>query len=417
VVALTLGAVGKAGSFASVEAENRLLHRVVETITSNLGLDAVLRSIVDLVAEATRGDACFLHLWDARSGGLVLRAASAGFEEAVGRVRLRLGEGVAGWVAEHRQVVAIPEDKWADPRYKYIPELAGERFTSMLSVPAVSRSGALVGVFNVHSRERRQFGDRDIDFLRLTASLVAEAIDHANLFGELAEKERALEALIRKTIEAQEEERRRVATELHDGVTQQLVSVWYRLQACGRSLRDDPDRADRELAAARQLVDEALAEARAAIYDLRPSMLDDLGLSPSLRELARRQLEGEVELRLDVDDVGALPAHHEVALYRIAQEAVTNIRKHAGARRVVVSLRSHPDCVELTIEDDGTGFEVQSVGASGPRTSFGMTGMAERASLVGSELMVRSAPARGTAVSVRIRRQETAATDVTGRGA
>jgi signal transduction histidine kinase len=200
-------------------------------------------------------------------------------------------------------------------------------------------------------------------------------------------------------------------------VTQQLVSVWYRLQACGRSLRDDPDRADRELAAARQLVDEALAEARAAIYDLRPSMLDDLGLSPSLRELARRQLEGEVELRLDVDDVGALPAHHEVALYRIAQEAVTNIRKHAGARRVVVSLRSHPDCVELTIEDDGTGFEVQSVGASGPRTSFGMTGMAERASLVGSELMVRSAPARGTAVSVRIRRQETAATDVTGRGA
>jgi len=396
-------------SLASVEAENRLLHRVVATISSNLGLDAVLRSIIDLVAEATRGDACFLHLWDPDGGGLVLRAASAGFQDAIGRVRLRLGEGVAGWAAEHQRVVAIPEDKWADPRYKYIPELGGEQFTSMLSVPVVSRSGALVGVFNVHTRARREFSDRDIDFMRLIASLVAEAIDHANLFGKLAEKERALETLIRKTIEAQEEERRRIATEIHDGVTQQLVSIWYRLQACGRSLRGDPDRAERDLAAARQLVDEALAEARVAIYDLRPSMLDDLGLSPSLRELARRQLEGEVELRLEVEDVGALPPHHEVALYRIAQEAVTNVRKHAGASRVTVTLRAHPDRVELAIEDDGVGFDLPSSGTSGPQTSFGMTGMAERASLVGGELTVRSARSRGTTVSVGIRRQEAGA--------
>lgn len=409
VVAPTVSVIGKSGSFASVEAENRLLHRVVETITSNLGLDAVLRSIVDLVTEATRGDACFLHLWDPDTGGLVLRAASAGFERAIGGVRLRLGEGVAGWVAQHRRVVTIPDDKWADPRYKYIPELGGELFTSMLSVPAVSRSGSLVGVFNVHTVQRWEFSDRDIDFLRLTASLVAGAIDHADLFDKLAEKERALEALIRKTIEAQEEERRRVATEIHDGVTQQLVSVWYRLQACGRSLRDDPDRADSELAAASQLVDEALAEARAAIYDLRPSMLDDLGLSPSLRDLARRQLEGEVDLQLDVEDVGALPPHHEMALYRIAQEAVTNVRKHAGARRVAVSLHAHTDSVELTIEDDGSGFDVSSARTTGPRTSFGLTGMAERASLVGSELTIRSAPARGTLVSVRIRRPETEA--------
>ncbi len=102
-------------------------------------------------------------------------------------------------------------------------------------------------------------------------------------------------------------------------------------------------------------------------------------------------------------------------MYRIAQEAVTNIRKHAGARRVVVALRGHPDCIELTIGDDGVGFDMQAVGATGPRTSFGMTGMAERASLVGTELTIRSAPARGTVVSVRIRRQETIGTDVTGR--
>src|SRR6266542_1919273 len=94
--------------------------------------------------------------------------------------------------------------------------------------------------------------------------------------------------------------RRRVAAEIHDGVTQQLVSVWYRLQAIGRSLRAEPDRAEQELSAARDLVDEALAEARTAIYDLRPSVLDDLGLSASLRTLAVRQLEGEVDLELAI---------------------------------------------------------------------------------------------------------------------
>src|SRR6266545_85627 len=393
----------------SVEAENRLLRRVIETITSGADLDAVLRSMIDLVMEATGGDACFLHLWEATEGCLVLRAASAGFEPSVGRVRLPLGQGISGWVAQNREVVVLPDGKLDDPRYQYIPELRGKEFTSMLSVPVVSRSGALIGVFNVHTRDRREFGHRDVEFLRLTASLVADAIEHANLFHALADKEAALEALRRRTIEVQEEERRRVATEIHDGVTQQLVSIWYRLQACGRALRGDPDRAERDLAAARQLVDEALAEARVAIYDLRPSMLDDLGLSPSLRELARRQLEGEVELRLEVEDVGALPPHHEVALYRIAQEAVTNVRKHAGASRVTVTLRAHPDRVELAIEDDGVGFDLPSSGTSGPQTSFGMTGMAERASLVGGELTVRSARSRGTTVSVGIRRQEAGA--------
>ncbi|MCI4354962.1 MAG: GAF domain-containing protein [Thermoplasmata archaeon] len=398
--------MAEAPTLSGIQAENRMLHRVIETITSTVELAGVLGSIVDLVAEATGGDACFLHLWDDEAGCLVLRAASAQFQDAVGRVRLRLGEGVAGWAAEHREVVSIPDDKWADPRYKYIPELKGERFTSMLSVPVVSASGALVGVFNVHTRARREFGPRDVGFLRLTASLVAVAIEHADLFRTLAEKERVLEAHVRETIEAQEEERRRVAAEIHDGVTQQLVSIWYRLHACERSIRDDPERAARELVTARELVDEALTEARVAIYDLRPSMLDDLGLSPSLRALATRQLDGDVELVLDVQDVPGLPPHYEVALYRIAQEAVTNIRKHAHARKVRLALHAGPDELELSIEDDGLGFAAPVTASGSARTTFGLTGMAERASLVGGEFSIRAVPGGGTAVSVRIPQPE-----------
>lgn len=384
-----------------VEAENRLLHRVIETITSSVELDTVLAATVELVTEATGGDACFLHLWEPERERLVLRAASPEFGDAVGQVSLALGEGVSGWVAAHRDVVVIPEDKWADPRYKYFPDLHGELFTSMLSVPVVSRDGQLIGVFNVHSRERRDFSQADVAFLRLTASLIAGAIEHANLFRALAEQEAELESLVRQTIEVQEEERRRVATEIHDGLTQQLVSVWYRLQAVSRSLRADPDRAEGDLAAASSLVDEALDEARAAIYNLRPSVLDDLGLGPSLRTLALRQLEGQVAVELDVQDVTGLPPHHEVALYRIAQEAVTNVRKHADASAVRVSLADRGDEVALGVRDDGRGFETHA-GATRPATAFGLTGMRERVALIGGTLDIRSAPGKGTDLEVRI---------------
>jgi signal transduction histidine kinase len=390
-----------------VEAENRLLHRVIETITSSVELDAVLAATVELVTEATGGDACFLHLWEPDRERLVLRAATPEFADAVGHVSLALGEGVSGWVAATRDVVLIPEDKWADPRYKYFPDLHGEMFRAMLSVPVVSRDGGLIGVFNVHSRDRRDFTDADVVFLRLTASLIAGAIEHANLFRALAEQEAELESLVRRTIEMQEEERRRVATEIHDGVTQQLVSVWYRLQAAARSLRAEPDRAERELSAASSLVDEALDEARVAIYNLRPSVLDDLGLGPSLRTLALRQLDGQVAVDLDVQDVTGLPPHHEVALYRIAQEAVTNVRKHADASAVRVWLADQGDVVALGVRDDGCGFEPPS-GPARAATAFGLTGMRERVALIGGTIEIRSAPGEGTDLEVRIPKAEVA---------
>lgn len=382
----------------TIEAERHLLHRVIDEIATNVDLGTVLRATVAVVTEATRGDACFLFLWDPAEERLVLRAATPGFEDIVDRVSLRLGEGISGWVAEHREVVAIPEGKWSDPRWKYIPELRGERYVSMLSVPIISRAGSLVGVFNVHSRRRRDFSEDDVAFLGTTASLVAGAIERAHLFATLAEKEAELEALMRRTIEAQEEERRRVATEIHDGVTQQMVSVWYRLHAALRALRTDPDRAEAELIRARELVDEALEEARVAIYDLRPSILDDLGLVPSLRTLAARQLEGlAVELELQEDL--SLPPHHEVALYRIAQESITNVRKHAEASRVRLGLRVESDEVVLVVEDDGRGFDATAA----PRgVSFGLTGMRERANLAGGELRVESEPGQGTRIEVRI---------------
>lgn len=386
-----------------IEAENRLLHRVIETISSSLDLDVVLARTIDLVIEATRGDACFLHLWDDERELLTLRAASEGFRDVVDNVVLRKGEGVAGWVVEHRETVIIPENKFSDPRYKYIPELKGEDFTSLLSVPLVSRSGTLVGAFNVHVRERRDFSDRDVEFLRSTSSLVAAAIEHAGVFHQLEEKEAALAKLVRRTIEAQEEERRRIAGEIHDGVSQQLISAWYRLQATRRHLPADPRRAQEELDRAAEMVDAALEEARWAIQDLRPTALDDLGLGPAIRTLVQRTFAGEeIAFVLDVADAIALPAHHEVALYRITQEALNNVWKHAGATTVHVTLALEADEVVLCVADDGGGFDVAGYREARPETSFGLLGVGERAELIGGRLEVDSGSGKGTRIEVRL---------------
>lgn len=373
------------------------LEALIQTLGSTRDLEEVLRSAVSLVLEATGADACFLHRWQPKRGHLVLAAASVPYDALVGEVTLPLGEGVAGWVAVHREPVVIVDDKRQDPRYKYIPGLEGEKYTSMASVPVFGRGGDLLGVANVHTRPRRQFTSDDVRYLQLVASLIGGAIENAELFSRLEENEATLEDLVRTTIQAQEEERRRVATEIHDGVTQHLVSIWYRVHACERLLHKDPSAAASELAATKELIDEALAEARGAILDLRPATLDDLGLAPSLEALAARAFRDE-DVNAIVDAIPIeLASHVEVALYRIAQEAVNNVKRHAGATTVRLSLIERDGEVELAIADDGIGFDPDEVRRD---TSFGLTGIAERVRLLGGVMTLENAG--GTTLRLRV---------------
>lgn len=386
-----------------VQAENRVLNRIIEVLFSEFDLDDVLFGTSELILEATAGDACFLHLVDEVTGQLVLRAATEPFKRAVGLVRLDPGEGVAGWVAQHHSTVVIPDDKWADRRYKYIPELGGDQFTSLVSVPLVSPLGQLIGVVNIHTRERRDFTADEVAFLEHVASLVATAIEHASMVRELAVKEQVCQRVVEGTIHAQEEERRRIATEIHDGVTQHLISIWYRLNACEGVLDRDQGRAREEIEAAKELIDLALDEARGAIYDLRPSTLDDLGLLPALNALCAHTLAAEVELQLQTDLPRPLAPHLETALYRIVQEALNNIRKHAGAHRVELSVEGAADGgVVVRISDDGCGFDLEAYRKDRPETSYGLMGMTERVELVGGRMRIESRPEVGTRLEITV---------------
>ncbi|NMB15747.1 MAG: histidine kinase [Firmicutes bacterium] len=204
-----------------------------------------------------------------------------------------------------------------------------------------------------------------------------------------------------RVIKAQEEERKRVAREIHDGPAQSLANLVLRTEICERLLAQDIDEALKELGELKKTAKGSLTELRRIIFDLRPMALDDLGLVPALRrylEDLRDRLGLPVELVILGEEV-RLDLNQEVTLFRLAQEAVNNARKHAQAKEIRVRLEFAPLAATLVVEDDGRGFIPSETGSL---AGFGLLGMRERAELVGGDFEVTSAPGEGTRIRVRV---------------
>jgi two-component system, NarL family, sensor kinase len=386
--------------FTDPERENALLVGIIEAISAGPELGPLAASVARLIVEATATDICFVHVLDDGGGALTLAGATPPFEGQAGRIHLTVGEGVSGWVASHREPAVIAADKATDPRYRYFPELGGQDYTSMLSVPMESRPTGLVGVLNVHTRQRRDFTERDVRLLTSIGSLVAGAVHQARLHRRLAAREHAAERFAEQVIAAQEAERRRLAGDIHDGITQRLVSLAFHLDAAADAVRGDASLAATEMARARELTDLTLDEARAAIGGLRPPVLDDLGLADGLASLARSI--AQVPVRVTGTDCAdcPLPEHVVIALYRIAQEALQNVVKHAQASQAEVELRCDTSRVLLRVTDNGQGFDIGA--RSDGEASYGLRSMTERAELVDGRLVVTSRPGLGTTVTATV---------------
>ncbi|HEY2723817.1 MAG TPA: GAF domain-containing sensor histidine kinase [Pseudonocardiaceae bacterium] len=381
------------------DSDAQLLARVIEILSAGLDLDAVVQRVADLITETTSTDVCFVHLLDEPGGKLRLRGATPPFDKLAGRIELVVGQGVSGWVAQHCEPAVITDNKRADPRYLYIPELRGEEFTSMASVPIVTRPGHLVGVLNVHTRDRREFTAADVELLRTVAGLMAGAIENASLHTRLAEREEAMERFAERIVLLQETERRRLAGEIHDGISQRIVSLSFHLSAAADAVASDPSGAAHQIARAQELASAALDETRHAIAGLRPPVLDDLGLAASLESLARSSPLPKVQ----VDTTSTpLPEHVETAVYRIAQEALQNVMKHADAERVHLRLAVNAGAVLLEVSDDGTGFDPATAAERAGPGGYGLPGMQQRAELLGGQLTAESAPGRGTVIRLRV---------------
>jgi GAF domain-containing protein len=182
-------------ALARVRRENETLYAVIETVSSSLSLDRVLGGFVEIVTEATHCHACFVYFLEGER--LVLRAASPRYAQLVGTLQWGVDEGLTGWVARTRTPEFIREKAMEDPRMKYVPELDEERFQSMVAVPLLYRSGAVIGVVVLHTEAPREFGDEVLNLLVHTASLAAGAIENAQLYEETRRRVDALTTLTR----------------------------------------------------------------------------------------------------------------------------------------------------------------------------------------------------------------------------
>ena len=366
-------------------------------------LRTLLRAVARLVVQLTAADACFVYVLDRDRGDVVLLGATPDrFDRLAGTIRLPVGEGIAGWVGQLGRP-AVVEDKWNDPRYRYIPELRGQDYASLVSVPMLRPPGTVVGVLNVHAHERSHFGEDTVARLAEVATLLAGIVESAVLHDRLRRREEQLEGFVVRTIELQELDRRRIAGDIHDGISQRLVSAWYHLRAALATATDPALTA--ELTSAAALLSEALEDSRRAITGLRPTLLDDLGLAAAITSVATG-VPG-VEATVELDEVDLAP-HVETALFRIVQETLQNVTKHAAARTAAVRLHAKGDWVVLSVSDDGVGFDPETDPGT---TSFGLAGIRERAALLGAGVHVRSAPGDGTTVTVRLPRDRARTTE------
>jgi signal transduction histidine kinase len=392
--------VSSAENILTADRELALLRELIRATSSGPGVEPLAAAAARMITAATATDVCFVHVLDDTERSLTLTGATPPFDQEVGKIRLPLGEGVSGWVASHRRPVVITQDKESDPRYRPFESLRGSDFTSMVSVPMETDPAGLVGVLNVHTVARREFTGRDVELLLMIGRLIAGAMHQARLHRQLVARERAHENFVEQVIQAQEIERRRLAGDIHDGISQRLVTLSYRLDAARNAVGADPSAVSEQLGLARELVDLTLGEARAAISGLRPPVLDDLGLAGGLASLARSI--GQLDVAVELADV-RLPDHIELALYRIAQECLQNVVKHAQASNARLRFAADAEQARLEIIDNGVGFDTfeHPLGAD-EMGGYGLLSMAERAEIVGGRLNIRSRPGSGTVVTATI---------------
>jgi signal transduction histidine kinase len=379
-------AIENARLYESATRWSRQLESLHEVLSSIVG-ETQLPKLLELVARRLRelaGAKRVLVARPAPDGDLRVEAADGDdVERWLGR-RLKRHGSKTGRVFDRRQSARV-DDVVDDPEIDQ--ELAREQdLRSALFVPLFVGEHAL-GVIVVHDKigPDSRFGDADLRLAEIFAARAAVACDLSERVGR---------DTMRRVLEGQELERRRLARELHDETGQALTSILLGLKTIRRAADDQgAAQAEEEV---RALVVQALQDVRRLAVELRPKALDDFGLVPALERLSETIAErGEldVDVQTNLPDV-RLTSEVETVLYRLVQEALTNVLKHAEARTVSILVAQQGSVVTAVVEDDGRSFRPEDVGDG----ALGLLGMRERLGLLGGELTVESTPGAGTTV-------------------
>jgi len=398
---------GEAGArFPKPYRELVALSRISAAASGLSDLDAILEVALDAVLDIMNGTIGGILLLDEQTQTLSYRVHRGLSEKYAQEMRLNMGEGVAGRVAQSGKAVLV-EDISTEPRAAWVALISTEGLKAFMSVPLRSKD-AVLGVLNVASRMPRRFTKDDMHLLHAIGDQLGVAIEQAQLYDRLRKERQNYQRLARHMLVAQEEERARVARELHDETSQSLTGLSLNMHAVlsiakSSAFGDAAFRAKLEKAYAITL--QLGSEISKIMKSLRPTALDSLGLGPAIRQYAESRLQA-VGINVSVNHEGAeerLPREVEFALYRIAQGAIANIAWHSQARNAMIRVRRTSEELVMEIEDDGKGFDASKpiqVDESG--RGRGLLSMEERAGLLEGTCDIQSQPGKGTKIKVRL---------------
>jgi signal transduction histidine kinase len=358
------------------------LYDVATAASASLDLHTVLENSLDRVLAVMGSEIGTIHLLDETTRLMRLRAWQGIAPDLVAKIdSVPVDSGLAGWVIERGEPVAIP-DIAAGPRPLLAIPTRGSH--AYIGAPMLAR-GRVLGVLSVVGERGRQFSKEEVALLASIASQVGVAVENAQLY-EQAQQAAALR------------ERQRLARDLHDAVTQTLFSAGLIAEVLPRLWERDPDEGQRQLQELRLLTRAAMAEMRTLLLELRPTALVGMQLGDLLRQLAEVTTgRARVPVAVTVEGQHSLPPDVQVALYRIAQEALNNVAKHSGASRAAVSLHFRSEQqVELCISDDGCGFDPNRILPE----HLGLGIIRERAETIDATLTIESEIGHGTQVTV-----------------
>lgn len=370
-------------------------------LVSTYDLNKLLLDTMEITSFVLDAMAASLLLVKEGTDELVLEVLYGQGGEAVRRVKGKIGEGLVGWVAQNGKPLIV-NNVQEDPRFNpQVDARTGILAHSIICVP-LQIKGRTIGVLEaINKRSGNGFDEEDLKLLSTIAAHAAIAIENARLHLSLKEERD-------KLLKAQEEIRRELARNLHDGTLQYLSAISMGLEHLNRLLEVKPEAVKAEIEALSRMTKQAIKEARLLLFELRPLVLESQGLIPALRNYVEQLNSTEKFLtHLEVEgEYRPLKRSVERNIFSIIQEAVNNVEKHAKAKNVWVKIVADKDFLTISIADDGIGFNVKEVlSRYAEKGSLGLLNMQERAKAIGAQLSIKSnphGPSRGTIVSLRI---------------
>lgn len=382
------------------------LSRVSAAISGLHELDAILKIGLDNVLNIMNGTVGGIMLLDEPSQTLCYRVCHGLSDKYAEEMRLKLGEGIAGKVAQSGRAVLL-EDISSEPNAARIELVRLEGLRAFISVPLRARDNIL-GVMNVASHVPRHFTKEDIHLLHSIGDQLGTAIEQAILQERLRKARERLRKLARQNLVAEEEERRRIARELHDETSQSLSGIALQLEAliemAAKSGNQDAQFIDR-LKKVQSLTVHVHKEVSRIISNLHPTVLDTLGLVAAVRQHAKNALQ-PLNINVTIEVKGTemrFPPDVEAALFRVIQGAIGNIAEHSKAKNASIVLEYQPNEFSLSVSDDGQGFDVSKVtDIEKSGRGRGLFSMRERIGFLGGTSGIESKIGAGTTAWAKI---------------